>query len=203
MPVIKAKGKLHGQEVEATAVNPGDWFGKVWIVYVADCFDPPLYAVESDTCADAINEFIESEHGKIERIDVESAGGDYGYKVSPGDQVGGQTFTEAGWIDLKGNFTTDPEKGKYIHEPDTTGQGEIYDGESVMVVGEERSELPWPCLYFGEGLPACGVDPRNYCYEQECQNCDKKFFPKTDGADGDFCSLACREACEGEDAEDE
>lgn len=195
--VIKAKGKFHGQDVEATAVNPGGWFGKTWLLYVADCFDPPLYVVEADNVGDAIDEFIESDHGKAERIDIEVEGGDYGFEVNPGDVIGGVEITEKGWMNLKGEFITDPKKGEDLAEPSMTGQGEQYDSENIMVEGQELpgrgSVMPWPCLYFGEGLPECGVAPINFD-KQNCDWCEKEFFPNTAGADRDFCSAECRKA---------
>lgn len=207
LPGIKAKGLLHGKEVEATAVNPGDWFGKVWLLYVEDCFDPPLYAVEADNVSDAIDVFIESDHGKAERIDIEVEGGDYGFEVNPGDIIGGVNITEKGWMNLKGEFITDPKIGKSLSEPSMSGQGEQYDDDNIKVVGREISgrgrEIPWPCVYYGEGVPACGVSPLVFGDKKPCHKCDKEFFPKVDGALEDFCSQACYDEVNGDDEDDD
>ena len=42
------------------------------------------------------------------------------------------------------------------------GSGRVIDLEHAMVHGQERSDLPFPVKYHGEGLPAGGIDPRKY-----------------------------------------
>lgn len=57
-------------------LNPGDWFGKAWLVFVADCYHPTLYVVEAGSCSDALEEFVESYIGaNLEISDSEI--GDY------------------------------------------------------------------------------------------------------------------------------
>ncbi len=164
---VKAKGKFHGKPVEATAVNPGDWFGKVWLLYVEDCYDPPLYAVEADHIGHAIDIFIESEHGESQRIDEEVEGGDYGFEVNPGDIIGGKTIDKKGFMNLRGEFVED---GRYLTEPSYADHGIAYDGESIMVEGREGAKLPWPCVYIDPDdklVPAEGMSPLDYQYREE------------------------------------
>lgn len=61
---MKAKGKLNGREIEAEVVNPGDWFGKTWLIEVAVSHEPIYLVVEADNPSDAFDELAESEkHG--------------------------------------------------------------------------------------------------------------------------------------------
>lgn len=40
--------------------------------------------------------------------------------------------------------------------------GQVLDLDHVMVHGQEGSECPFPCRYFGEGLPQEGMLPTEY-----------------------------------------
>ena len=42
------------------------------------------------------------------------------------------------------------------------GSGRVIDLEHLLVHGQERSDLPFPVRYHGEGLPEDGIDPRRY-----------------------------------------
>src|SRR5207248_3361530 len=42
------------------------------------------------------------------------------------------------------------------------GSGRVIDTEHVMVYGQERTELPYPLKYHGDGLPLEGIDPRQF-----------------------------------------
>ena len=53
---ITAHGKLNGHEIEAEVINPGDWFGKTWLVEIGGCAWPTFVAVEADSVTDAIDE---------------------------------------------------------------------------------------------------------------------------------------------------
>ena len=68
MTVI-AKGKLNGHEIEAECINPGDWFGKTWLVEIGCGFSSHFFAVEADTVTDAIDEFSGSERGHLIVVD--------------------------------------------------------------------------------------------------------------------------------------
>lgn len=37
--------------------------------------------------------------------------------------------------------------------------GQILDLDHIMAYGEERVDRPFPCRYFGDGLPAEGIEP--------------------------------------------
>lgn len=139
----------------AEAINPGDWFGKVWLLWIADCFDPPMYAVEADTLSDAEDILAESDqapHGL--KIDIEVEGGDYGFAQDDGS-----------WLNLRGERVTDPAKIRYLSEPQVSGQGTLYDSDNLQAIGDESLECPWPCRYTmpdNPRWPAEGVLPADY-----------------------------------------
>ena len=37
-------------------LNPGDWFGKAWLVEIGGCYTPLFLVVEADNISDAIDE---------------------------------------------------------------------------------------------------------------------------------------------------
>ena len=51
-----------GHEIEGVAINPGAWFGKVWLfqIWIANAL-APCYAIEADSEQDAIDELADSE----------------------------------------------------------------------------------------------------------------------------------------------
>jgi len=167
-----------GEEVdqEATAINPGDWFGKTWQVVAADCMDPPRYIVEADTPSDAEEEWIDSDYGAH-------------YRIEPNDPD-----------------YLDPDRVHF------TGAGTAYDGENIMIYGQEfvahvRGSMPFACRYFGPGLPHEGVSPLVYQYgEQECEHCEKKCFayePLALRLRGHYCSQACHDLAHADPQDDE
>jgi hypothetical protein len=42
------------------------------------------------------------------------------------------------------------------------GSGRVIDLDHVLVHGQERTDLPYPVRYHGDGLPSEGIDPREY-----------------------------------------
>jgi len=69
-------------------------------------------------------------------------------------------------------FSDDEIYGHQIHVPDSDladyleddrhydGSGRVIDLDHLMIYGQERTELPYPVRYHGEGLPTEGIDPR-------------------------------------------
>lgn len=57
-----------GEEQTCEALNPGDWFGEVWIVEVVDGQESTYFAVEAQSCSDAIDEFADSKYGHMIKI---------------------------------------------------------------------------------------------------------------------------------------
>lgn len=61
--------------IEGIAVNPGDWFGKVWIIQIAIANAlNPCFAIEAGSEQDAIDEFADSRFSHL--IDCECECGD-------------------------------------------------------------------------------------------------------------------------------
>lgn len=169
MPV-KARGKLGGHDIEAEVVNPGNWFGRVWLVEIGCGYSSVFFAVEADSVTDAIDEFVDWEDEQdttFARIDPddESLLDDYGFEVSPGDIVGGKEIEEKGTMTLSGKFIPESEDpNPCISEPYTSGQGVYADLDNVMIHGMERAGLPWKCRYHFDALKHTpeGIDPRDF-----------------------------------------
>ena len=43
-----------------------------------------------------------------------------------------------------------------------SGTGQVLDLDHLMIYGQERSDCPFPCRYFGDGLPEDGVVPTEF-----------------------------------------
>ena len=50
-----------------------------------------------------------------------------------------------------------PEDGRYY-----SGTGQVLDLDHLMLYGQEGSKSPFPCRYFGDGLPEEGVLPTDF-----------------------------------------
>ena len=62
MNEIKARGSFGGQELKDIPVlNPGDWFGKAWLLMIGGSYWPLFLIVEADSATDAIDELADSE----------------------------------------------------------------------------------------------------------------------------------------------
>lgn len=59
---ITATCTLNGHELaDVPVVNPGDWFGKTWLLEVGGSYTPLFLIVEADSASDAIDELADSE----------------------------------------------------------------------------------------------------------------------------------------------
>lgn len=77
-PKITASFSFHGTEMQdVEVINPGDWFGKTWLLGISCGFDTDFYIVEADSACDAIDELVDSGKGDALLID-EDQFGDYG-----------------------------------------------------------------------------------------------------------------------------
>jgi hypothetical protein len=125
---ITARGKLNNHDLtDLPVINPGDWFGKCWLIEIGGSYSPIHLVVEADTVSDAIDELADSEkYGHLITVD-EADLGDY-----------------------------DPDDCHY-------GPSEqVIDLDHLMIHGQEGSECPFPCRYFGDGLPKEGMAPADY-----------------------------------------
>lgn len=173
---VTAKGILGGRDIEAQAINPGGWFGKVWLLEVGGSYSSVYYAVEAGSISDAIDEFLdwEEEHGTTHiRLDPDDDGivNDYGDRVWTGDEVrtgpgDDDIVTGPGWLNLRGEFIPmDDERARYISEVRRGGnRGIAYDTDHLMAYGEEPSDTPWPCRYHHPAFKYTpeGIDPRDW-----------------------------------------
>lgn len=58
---MKFTATMHGHEISGDCVNPGEWFGKAWIVEVGCGVSSIFLAIEADTEIDAIDVLADSE----------------------------------------------------------------------------------------------------------------------------------------------
>jgi hypothetical protein len=60
MSEIKASGTFGGQQLnDVPVLNPGDWFGKAWLLEIGGSFWPLFLVVEADSVSDAIDELAD------------------------------------------------------------------------------------------------------------------------------------------------
>jgi len=129
MSEVKSCATFNGHELkDIPVVNPGDWFGKTWLVEIGGSYWPLFLIVEADTMQDAIDELADSEK--------------YGHNINVPDE------------DL----------ADYDSETCNYGpSGQVIDLDHLMIHGTEGAETPFPCRYFGTGLPTNGMTPTKFC----------------------------------------
>jgi hypothetical protein len=73
MCVIKAKATFRGHELaDIPVLNPGDWFGKCWLLEIGGSYTPLFLVVEADTVTAAIDELADNEkYGHLIKVDDE------------------------------------------------------------------------------------------------------------------------------------
>lgn len=128
---ITATCELNGQALtDVAVVNPGDWFGKTWLLEIGGSYLPLFLIVEADRASDAIDELADSEkyghHIVVDEADL----GDY-----------------------------DP--GTCQYGP----SGQVIDLDHLAIHGCEGCDVPFLCRYHGDGLPAEGVLPTEFSWD--------------------------------------
>lgn len=106
MPVF-ACAEVNGHKIEAKVMNPGDWFGKVWLVEIGCGISSFYFAVEADTFDKAVDEFCDSEAGHhihINELELDD------YKVE----------TDNGFFNLRGEKLSKEQADKLM-EPNYLG----------------------------------------------------------------------------------
>ena len=62
MSEVKSCANLNGHELkDIPVINPGDWFGKTWLIEIGGSYFPLFLIVEADTMQDAIDELADNE----------------------------------------------------------------------------------------------------------------------------------------------
>ncbi len=58
---INASCKFHDRDLnDIPVLNPGDWFGKAWLLEIGGSYTPLFLIVEADTVSDAIDELSDN-----------------------------------------------------------------------------------------------------------------------------------------------
>ena len=91
MSEVKACASLNGHELkDIPVINPGDWFGKTWLVEIGGSCWPLFLIVEADTVQDAIDELADNEQYGHNIIVADEDLADYGAETcnyGPSGQV--------------------------------------------------------------------------------------------------------------------
>jgi hypothetical protein len=59
--MITASCKFHDRDLtDIPVLNPGDWFGKAWLLELGGSYEPLFLVVEADTISDAIDELSDN-----------------------------------------------------------------------------------------------------------------------------------------------
>ena len=75
---ITARGKLNGHDfTDILVLNPGDWFGKAWLVEIGGSYSSLYVVIEADSMSDAIDELAENEKFGHQIIVADENLGDY------------------------------------------------------------------------------------------------------------------------------
>ena len=125
---ITARATFNDHElIDIPVLNPGDWFGKTWLIEIGGSYWPLFLIVEADYMSDAIDILAESEK--------------YGHNiVVPESDLGDYTENDRHY----------------------SATGQVLDLDHLMIHGTEGSKCPFPCRYFGDGLPEEGVLPTDF-----------------------------------------
>ena len=61
MCLVKANATFHDHKLtDIPVLNPGDWFGKAWLIEIGGSYSPLFLVVEADSVQDAIDELSEN-----------------------------------------------------------------------------------------------------------------------------------------------
>ena len=76
MSTITASAKVGEHELtDIPVLNPGDWFGKTWLLEIGGSYSPLFLIVEADSASDAIDELADNErYGHNIVVDAEDLG---------------------------------------------------------------------------------------------------------------------------------
>ena len=125
---IKARATFNGQDLsDIPVLNPGDWFGKCWLLEIGGSYTPLFLIAEADGLDDAIGVLAEDEK--------------YGHLITVADE----------------NLDD--------YDPDDCHfgpSGQVLDLDWLLLHGQEGTDCPFPCRYFGDSLPKDGMTPTDY-----------------------------------------
>lgn len=137
MSNITARGTISGHDLtDIPVINPGNWFGKTWLIELGGSYAPLFLIVEADGVYDAIDELADNEK--------------YGHQIVVADE------------DL-GDY---PEDSRHYG-----ASGQVLDLDHLMIHGQEGTDQPFPCRYFGKGLPVEGITPSDV-WEYDEADCE-------------------------------
>ena len=101
MPKITASFDFNGQKMtDVDVVNPGDWFGKTYLLAIGGGFTPLLLVVEADSESDAIDALADSDeyghHIVVDESDLDD------YDPETCEYSGSGKVIDTDWLSLLG-----------------------------------------------------------------------------------------------------
>jgi hypothetical protein len=162
MTDITARFTFRGRDRrEVPVLNPGSFDGKCWLLVLDTSHDPELFVAEAGGPSDAFAVLADDDrYGDLVRVQAHEAG-DYGFRLPAGTTISGSPLPADAVVNLRGEVVAEGE-AEYVREPQVSPSGNYYDGESLLVHGDEGADVPFACVYCGDGLPEEGVGPREY-----------------------------------------
>jgi hypothetical protein len=131
---VTASFRFRGEDITSVpVVNPGDWWGRTWLIEVGCGYSSLFFIVEADYPSDAVEEFSESEWGHLIHIEEPDLA-DY-----PEDDLS---------YDADGN-------------PYTLENVMYYGTESYRYSDRPPFPVRYFGRYSGHDLPAKGIKPSN------------------------------------------
>ena len=130
-------------------INPGDYFGKAYIVGVEMGYHVEQFVVEANGEGDAIDEFVDSKFGHLAHI-PDDALGDYDMGLD-----GEEAPEWATWRDLTGKYRTGTPPREVPHYGGNCG--EPCDLDNIQL-----HDAPKALRYFGPFIPQWGLTPKDY-----------------------------------------
>ena len=147
---VRFTATIGEHEIDGVVINPGAWFGKVWLfqIWIANAL-APYYAIEADSEQDAIDELADSERFS-HLIDVAEEDWPKWIPADPEDpdcsdgEDEESDYTRAGndghWVDLTNcDLRRAPANLRYVMEwnPQQDGLSAVIDSE-LETVREEN-----------------------------------------------------------------
>ena len=98
---IKANSTFNGHELtDIPVLDPGDWFGKCWLLEIGVSYSPTFLVVEADSVADAIDELADHDkYGHLITVSDEDLGD---YPEDERHYVASGQVLDIDWLSIHG-----------------------------------------------------------------------------------------------------
>ena len=139
--------KLGEHDIEGDVINPGDWFGKAWLIEIGCGYSSLFFIVEADCESDALDELSGDDKHKHHLLIAPEDFGDWGHTVHAGDIICGKDYDSDCFINLRGEIVADE-----LPEPYFNDGGEPCDLENVRMYSAPK-DITYHVEDFGDVSP--------------------------------------------------